>query len=130
MVQHEGSWFKHDFATHKELKTCSERLSRNWNLALGFLPPYVLFYFVFTFGTNMLGLITGTSDANGNNFNNFFILFCQYLEIDGLFVFFNLFNFGGWLEAFFGVPYVWIFGWNLDLFIMLIELWTGAITAS
>ena len=127
LVQHPGSQLKHDFQTSRKLRTCGDRICRNFELSIAWLPPFIMFYFGFPLMVNLQGMLTGTADSLGNNHHNFTILLYEFLEFEGLFYYFNMFNFGGWLEALFLVPYVLVFGWNLDLLVMLIELWSGTL---
>ena len=47
---------------------------------------------------NLIGKATGTTDENGNNFNNFLILYWEQQGVWGLAKYYNLFNMAGWWQ--------------------------------
>ena len=61
---------------------------------------------------NLAGDWTGTTDENGNNFNNFLILFWEQEGVWGLAKYYNLFNMEGWTKM----------NWELILRVFLIYI--------
>ena len=74
---------------------------------------------------NFLGTITNLQQ-NGNNYGNFFILYLERIGPWGLYRWFNLFNLGGWIEAFNFVIYM-IFFWWLEPFVIIVSLVDGSL---
>ena len=87
----------HEFTDKSMPPSFIDLLWRDLLLYLNYIPFFSIFTLWFTLLINLIGMLAKTSTSEGNNYHNYLIYVYEMLGFKGLFLYYNLFNFSGWI---------------------------------
>ena len=111
-------------------RTLGEYLMRDWYFVISLLPWIGFNDIWFPWMINVLGDILGTKDENGNNYNNFYIIWLEQFGAYGLFEMYNLFNMKGWQKMFTDCILFWCTLIIFEPFVIWYKVWNQDITVN